>query len=647
MELGRIRGLGLIFAALFAAGEAAGQESVTAAKIYEHAAKSVLLILLKSADGKVIAQGTGFLIENGKIITNEHVIRNGTPVLDLGGIRIPAVVEKSDNVNDLAILTTSAELSAEPLTLAEKTPPPGSSVFAIGNPEGLEKSISSGVLAGVRQMGTRQLLQITTPISHGSSGGPVFDSSGKVIGVTVGSIEEGQNLNFAVPVAAVVKLLTSSPGQADVSSLMETAQSLILKRSGVEWSADANSPYQKLESQIAATFVTAIERAGKDDVELLVRISDQSFSALAGNDVAIEAAEKALRLKPSPEANLSLAKALNSQALFTGNEDEKRALLARSEKAARAAILTAKPPSAEMYYTLGYTLVMREVYADADTTLRRALELNRANRPNAEQQAQILRELINTAEGLKHPVDTDKWFDALVQTGVASAWDWRNQARRLDAARRFNDAGTDWQQAATMSKLWTDWCEAGGSFELVTGAEDSALYDARQCISGGSGKEKSEGRLSDAHRIIAKLLNQRGVYEEALSHAKEATILTPEDATAYDVQAVALLGLRRNQEAINAAKQAIRLSDGKYGIMHFHLGSAYFEIENWQFAKQSYEKAAELMPTSDAAAYNVALCMQRLGYSVDAITWYQEALRRNPSRTDRQQILDLIAALRR
>jgi tetratricopeptide (TPR) repeat protein len=138
-----------------------------------------------------------------------------------------------------------------------------------------------------------------------------------------------------------------------------------------------------------------------------------------------------------------------------------------------------------------------------------------------------------------------------------------------------------------------------------------------------------------------------GVYEEALSQAKESTVLAPEDPWAYDSEAVALIGLRRFQEAINAAKQAVRLSDGKYGLMHFHLGYAYFEIENLEFARQSYEKAAELMPKEDASAYNVALCYQRLGFSLDAARWYEEALRRNPNRTDRQEVLNRIAALRR
>jgi tetratricopeptide (TPR) repeat protein len=91
----------------------------------------------------------------------------------------------------------------------------------------------------------------------------------------------------------------------------------------------------------------------------------------------------------------------------------------------------------------------------------------------------------------------------------------------------------------------------------------------------------------------------------------------------------------------------VRLSDGKYPDMHFHLGAAYFEVENWQFARQSFEKAAELDPKDDAAPYNVALCLQRLGFSLDAARWYEEVLKRNPARTDRQQLLNLIALLRR
>jgi tetratricopeptide (TPR) repeat protein len=161
----------------------------------------------------------------------------------------------------------------------------------------------------------------------------------------------------------------------------------------------------------------------------------------------------------------------------------------------------------------------------------------------------------------------------------------------------------------------------------------------------GTGKDKSEKYLAVAHRQIADVLNKRGVYEEALSHAKEATDLDSSNPWGYAILADALYGLRRFQETINAAKQAIRLSDGKYASMHFRLGNAYFDTENWEFARQSFEKAAELEPKDPAAPYNVALCFQHLGLYIDAAHWFEEVLRRDPSRSDRDELLNKIRIL--
>jgi tetratricopeptide (TPR) repeat protein len=108
-----------------------------------------------------------------------------------------------------------------------------------------------------------------------------------------------------------------------------------------------------------------------------------------------------------------------------------------------------------------------------------------------------------------------------------------------------------------------------------------------------------------------------------------------------------LIGLQRFHEAIPASKEALRLSDGKYSSYHFTLADAYFELENWQLAKQSYEKAAELNPKSFSAAYNVGLCYVKLGFYRDGARWYEEALKRDPNNAKRADILRSIEALRR
>lgn len=109
--------------------------------------------------------------------------------MEQGAAHIPASVERRDAINDLAILKVSAEISATPLLISGREVVPGDNIFAIGNPEGLDKSISTGIVSAIRDFDGRKLLRISAPISHGSSGGPVLNSSGEVIGVTVATLK--------------------------------------------------------------------------------------------------------------------------------------------------------------------------------------------------------------------------------------------------------------------------------------------------------------------------------------------------------------------------------------------------------------------------------------------------------------------------
>ena len=83
----------------------------------------------------------------------------------------------------------------------------GDEVYAIGNPQGLEGTFSQGIVSSIRQIGSDTLFQITAPISPGSSGGPVLNAQGKVIGIAVATFSGGQNLNFAIPASYLTLLL--------------------------------------------------------------------------------------------------------------------------------------------------------------------------------------------------------------------------------------------------------------------------------------------------------------------------------------------------------------------------------------------------------------------------------------------------------
>ena len=105
----------------------------------------------------------------------------------------------------------------------------GQTVYAAGNPQGLEGTFSQGIVSSIRELGTDKLLQITAPISPGSSGGPVLNSKGQVIGVSVATFRGGQNLNFAIPSDYLKALLgkTGPPRSLGQVNSVETRRSML------------------------------------------------------------------------------------------------------------------------------------------------------------------------------------------------------------------------------------------------------------------------------------------------------------------------------------------------------------------------------------------------------------------------------------
>jgi hypothetical protein len=103
----------------------------------------------------------------------------------------------------------------------------------VGNPQGLEGTFSQGIVSGIREVGADRLLQITAPISPGSSGGPVLNAKGEVIGVSVATFRGGQNLNFAIPSDYLKTLLgKAGPAKPLAQAKLAKAQRSILSDLG-------------------------------------------------------------------------------------------------------------------------------------------------------------------------------------------------------------------------------------------------------------------------------------------------------------------------------------------------------------------------------------------------------------------------------
>ncbi|KXJ98271.1 MAG: hypothetical protein UZ17_ACD001002800 [Acidobacteria bacterium OLB17] len=162
--------------------------------------------------GQVIARGSGFFVGAGRVITNRHVIEGSyrAEVHLLNEKRLPVRgVLAVDGEGDLALLQVDLppDVSVNPLPLVRRAPQEGESIVVIGNPFGLEGSVSNGIVSAVREIpGYGKIIQITASISPGSSGSPVVNMAGQVIGVASLQAAEGQNLNFAVPAARILQL---------------------------------------------------------------------------------------------------------------------------------------------------------------------------------------------------------------------------------------------------------------------------------------------------------------------------------------------------------------------------------------------------------------------------------------------------------
>jgi len=148
--------------------------------------------------GNTLSRGSGFFIGPDRIITNRHVIERSTTVevhlLDGRKLSVRGVLAV-DGEGDLALLKVDTpKPGAPPLQIVQSVPQEGESIVVIGNPYGLEGSVSNGIVSAVRVIpGYGKIIQITAPISPGSSGSPVVNMFGQVIGVATLQASEGQS----------------------------------------------------------------------------------------------------------------------------------------------------------------------------------------------------------------------------------------------------------------------------------------------------------------------------------------------------------------------------------------------------------------------------------------------------------------------
>lgn len=203
-------------------GNASGEKPLNAQEIYAKCASAVFYIEIYDRNGTAISSGSGvFISSDGKALTNHHVVDGAYSAAIMtndGEVYNVTGYYDAQSAIDMAMIQVDGTgfpyLEMDDSTAVSA----GETVFAIGSPEGLDDTISQGIISNVnRVIGGLGYIQMTAPISHGSSGGALINDRGLLIGLNTAAYTEGQNLNLAVPIHRYKELAVNGVRQFPVT----------------------------------------------------------------------------------------------------------------------------------------------------------------------------------------------------------------------------------------------------------------------------------------------------------------------------------------------------------------------------------------------------------------------------------------------
>src|ERR1043165_288710 len=313
---------------------------------------SAVAIETFDSHGEKLSRGSGFFVDTDRIVTNRHVIEGAYSAevhSSTGGVYPVKGVLAVDAEGDIALLKIDVPPpnQVRSLSLDRTSPQEGESVVVIGNPFGLEGSVTNGIVSAVRDIpGFGRIIQITAPISPGSSGSPVVNMQGQVIGVATLQVAGGQSVNFAIPserIAQLDRTSQSQTGQAMSLSELVSATSRNKRAHAVEFFRNGLTFLSKDDCQGALPY---FQKAAEADNAYAEAWAQMGFchEKLGRHNEAIDASKKAVSIRPSAESyfNIGLANYYLKQ-------------YREAEAAYRQAIKIDPYNAADAYYALGLT----------------------------------------------------------------------------------------------------------------------------------------------------------------------------------------------------------------------------------------------------------------------------------------------------
>jgi S1-C subfamily serine protease/Tfp pilus assembly protein PilF len=334
---------------------------------------STVIIFTYDDKGEFLKLGSGFFIsQNGDVITNYHVIQGASSA------EIKTADEKTypityilagDEQNDLIRLSVNIpSQDVYPLSLSQTIPEVGERIIVYGSPLGLENTVSDGIVSAIRDIPDYgRIIQITAPISPGSSGSPVLNLQGEVIGIASFQMIEGQNLNFAIPSERISSLILKDENKISITEEVFGQESKAKKDS------DYDKAYQKalyfIDKKEYEKALPYLEIAIKTDIlSLKARAyfgNGICYGKLKSYEKSIDAFKQVIRLDPD------CADAYYNMGVTYGQQDN----YIKSIDAFKQAIRL-NPDDAKSYCYIGRVYANLDNYIKAIEAHKQAIRIN-------------------------------------------------------------------------------------------------------------------------------------------------------------------------------------------------------------------------------------------------------------------------------
>ncbi len=527
------KSLGVILTILLFFGTLTITRAQTIEQIAEKALAATVYLEMQDSIGETLSIGSGFFVRQDLIVTNYHVIEGAARgTAKLVGKHTKYTIEgvaTTNTYNDLVLLKIPAS-GVKPLPLVENSDRVkiGARVYVAGNPKGLEGTFSDGIISSKRGGPAKGCLQMTAPISPGSSGGPVLNTRGEVIGVSFMTIEGGQNLNFAIPSNYIKTLLAISNRVRPLSRVSSTVSAETYFRRG----------YMKYESgdyQGALAAFDSTIQLRPDAAEAYVNRGNVK-GKLGQLNAAIADYDTAIRLRPD------LVDAYVNRGAAKADLGQLNAAIADYDTAIRL-----RPDDAEAYVNQGsakYKLgQFNAAISDYDTAIRLKPEYA---------EAYYDRGLVKRKLGQFNAAIADYDTAIRLKPEYAEAYLGRGLAKRK--LGQFNAAIADYDTAIRLKPEYAEAYLGRGLAKDALGQSNVAIADFDTAI-------RLKPNYAEAYANRGSAKGKLGQFNAAISDFDTAIRLKPDLAEAYANRGVTKASLNRTWEAKRDLQTALRLAE--------------------------------------------------------------------------------------